>query len=183
MSFWNIDSSWCLFLDRDGVINTRKIGGYIETVSEFEFLPGVTDAIAEFSKVFKYIFIVTNQQGIGKGLMTESNLLDIHRYMTEQVEANGGKITKCYHAPDLDHAENQLRKPNVGMGILAQNDFSDVDFSKSVMIGDSDTDIQFGIKLGMKTVRVGTEKTISTPADLTLTDLEAFKQLIIKGYE
>ncbi len=183
MNFWNIDASWCLFLDRDGVINTRKMGGYIETVSEFEFLPGAKEAITEFSKIFKHVFVVTNQQGIGKGLMTESNLLDIHRYMTERVETNGGRITKCYHAPDLDGENNQLRKPNTGMGLLAKSDFPEVDFSKSIMVGDSDTDIQFGIKLGMKTVRVGTEKVISTPADLTLKDLEALKELIINDYE
>lgn len=175
MSHWNIDSSWCLFLDRDGVINTRKMGGYIQTVEEFEFLPGADTAIAEFSHVFKYVFVVTNQQGIAKGLMTESNLLDIHRYMEQQVEAKGGKITKCYHAPDLAGDNNHLRKPSTGMALLAKADFPDVDFSKSIMVGDSDTDIQFGIKLGMKTVRITTNEEMKTPADLSVSSLEMLK--------
>lgn len=178
MSHWNIDSSWCLFLDRDGVINTRKMGGYIQTVEEFEFLPGADTAIAEFSHIFKYIFVVTNQQGIGKGLMTESNLSEIHRYMKQQVETNGGKITKCYHAPDLEGDNNFLRKPGIGMGLLAKEDFPDVDFSKSIMVGDSDTDIQFGIKLGMKTVRIVTNESMKTPADLSVGSLEEFKTWI-----
>lgn len=67
MKAWNIDASWTLFLDRDGVINQRKMGGYITSKSEFSFEEGVLDAIAVFDKVFQYIFVVTNQQGIGKG--------------------------------------------------------------------------------------------------------------------
>lgn len=178
MNDWNIDSSWCLFLDRDGVINTRKKGGYIQTVEEFDFLPGACEAIAVLSGIFNYVFVVTNQQGIGKGLMTESNLSEIHRYMAEQVKTNGGTITKCYHAPDLDSENNQLRKPNTGMGLLAKGDFPDVDFSKSVMVGDSDTDILFGIKLGMKTVRVVTDEPEKIPADLSVMSLDEFKTLL-----
>ena len=64
---WNIDASWTLFLDRDGVINHRKMGGYIETIEEFQFLPNVKEAIAGLSQHFQHIFVVTNQQGIGKG--------------------------------------------------------------------------------------------------------------------
>lgn len=180
MNCWNIDASWCLFLDRDGVINTRKMGGYIQTVEEFEFLPEVPKAIAELSAIFNYIFIVTNQQGIGKGVMTESNLSEIHRYMTKQVENKGGKITKCYHAPDLHGENNLLRKPNTGMGLLAQKEFPEVDFSKSVMVGDSDTDIEFGIKLGMKTVRILTDnENVSVTADLSVKSLNEFKNLIL----
>lgn len=178
MRHWNIDSTWSLFLDRDGVINTRKMGGYIQTVDEFEFLPGACSAIAELSHIFQYVFVVTNQQGIGKGLMTEGNLSDIHRYMTEQVELIGGKITSCYHAPDLHHTSNLLRKPNTGMGLLAKTHYPDVDFSKSVMVGDSDTDIEFGMKLGMKTVRISTDKTVAVPADITVQSLEEFKNRI-----
>jgi histidinol-phosphate phosphatase family protein len=180
MSPWNIDASWCLFLDRDGVINTRKIGGYIQTVEEFEFLDGADDVIAELSTTFNHVFVVTNQQGIGKGLMTEQNLLDIHSYMTKQVELKGGRITKCYYAPDLHGENNLLRKPNIGMGLLAKEEYPDVDFSKSVMIGDSDTDIEFGIKLGMKTVRIVDGEKIVTPADLSVNSLEEFKMWIQK---
>lgn len=178
MKHWNIDSTWSLFLDRDGVINTRKMGGYIQTVDEFEFLPGARSAIAELSHLFKYVFVVTNQQGIGKGLMTEGNLSDIHRYMTEQVEIIGGKITHCYHAPDLHHAANLLRKPNTGMGLLAKKHYPDIDFSKSVMVGDSDTDIEFGIKLGMKTIRISTDKQHAVSADITVQSLEELKNRI-----
>jgi D-glycero-D-manno-heptose 1,7-bisphosphate phosphatase len=174
MNHWNIDSSWCLFLDRDGVINTRKMGGYIQTIEEFEFLPDADHAIAAMSQLFKHVFVVTNQQGIGKGIMTESNLSGIHRYMSNRIIELGGSITKCYHAPDLDGENNLLRKPNIGMGLLAQNDFPEVDFEKSIMVGDSDTDIEFGTKLGMKTVRILTTEKVNRQADMSFTSLAEF---------
>lgn len=179
MNLLDIDATWSLFLDRDGVINTRKMGGYIQSVDEFKFLPGALQAIVDLSPIFKHIFVVTNQQGIGKGIMSESNLLDIHRYMLEQVEEQGGKITKFYHAPALSTEKSNLRKPDVGMGLKAKVDFPDVDFSKSIMVGDSDSDIQFGINLAMKTVRV-TLNDEDTNADLTVKSLEEFKNLILR---
>ena len=64
-----IDKSWTLFLDRDGVINVRLIDDYVKNINEFEFLPGVLEAFKIFSEKFGRIIIVTNQQGVGKGLM------------------------------------------------------------------------------------------------------------------
>jgi len=58
---WNIDKSWTLFLDRDGVINVRFPGDYVKRVDEFEFLPGVPEAIAKFSNLFGKVIVVTNQ--------------------------------------------------------------------------------------------------------------------------
>lgn len=180
MNQLTIDASWTLFLDRDGVINTRKMGGYIQSVEEFEFLPGAKEAIAEFSNHFRHIFVVTNQQGIGKGIMTESNLLDIHSYMQNEVKKLNGSITKCYFAPDLASDENTLRKPKTGMGLLAKTEFPEVDFKKSIMVGDSDSDIQFGINLGMTTVRIKTVEPIKLEADFTFNSLQELQNWIIK---
>jgi D-glycero-D-manno-heptose 1,7-bisphosphate phosphatase len=77
---WNIDASWTLFLDRDGVVNKRLMNDYVKSVGEFELLPDVDEAIRLAGSVFGTIVVVTNQQGIGKGLMTERNLSDIHAY-------------------------------------------------------------------------------------------------------
>ena len=123
---------------------------------------------------------MTNQQGIGKGIMTESNLLEIHGYMTKEVENLNGTITKCYYAPDLSSDKNLLRKPNTGMALLAKNDYPEVNFEKSIMVGDSDSDIQFGINLGMKTVRIQTVEPINIKADFTFNSLQEFKNWIIK---
>lgn len=173
---WGVDASWTLFLDRDGVINRRNWSGYIEQVSEFEFLPGVEEAIAFLSHKFQRIIVVTNQQGIGKGIMTERNLLDIHRYMIECVERQGGKIDACYFASELKSAHPFLRKPAPGMALQAQKDFPEIDFSKSIMVGDTDSDIQFGMNLGMKTIRIMSEEKNTIQADLEVESLQAWKE-------
>ena len=85
-----------LFIDRDGVINRRLPDTYVKYVSEFEFLPGVLDAFATFTKFFNYIFIVSNQQGIGKGYMTKEQLHKVHQYLQEEEEKNGGKIDSFF---------------------------------------------------------------------------------------
>lgn len=150
-----IDSTWSLFLDRDGVINERIIGSYVREVDEFHFLPGVLEAIRTFSGHFSHIFVVTNQQGIGKGYMTERNLEEVHRYMRMKIEQTGGKLTAIYHAPQLASENHPDRKPGTGMGLRASNEYPAVDFSKSILVGDSDSDIIFGKNLGMVTVKVG----------------------------
>ncbi len=173
-----IDSSWTLFLDRDGVINERIMGGYVTKIDDFHFLPMVPEAIALFSTLFSHIFIVTNQQGIAKKIMTERNLLDIHSYMTEQLSEKNGKITKCYFAPGFKNEENSSRKPNPTMGYWAKQDYPSIDFKKSIMIGDTDSDIKFGKNLGMKTVRIQTEEKINFEADYTFNSLFEFAKTL-----
>lgn len=179
---FNIDASWTLFLDRDGVINKRKMGGYIESPEQFEFLPHVLEAISFLSTLFPRIFVVTNQQGIGKGIMTERNLLDIHSYMLEAIEKEGGHISKCYFAPELKSEAIHYRKPFSGMALLAKGDFPEVDFHKSIMIGDTDTDIQFGKRLGMKTILVRSDETTQEKADFEINGLIELKERWKKMY-
>lgn len=175
---WGIDHTWTLFLDRDGVINERLMGAYVRSVDEFKFLPEVPESIAQLSSIFGRVFVVTNQQGIGKGVMTERNLQDIHAYMCAEVEGHGGKIDFCYHAPELDGDENVLRKPRPGMALKAQSHFSEIHFERCVMVGDSDSDIVFGQQLGMKTVRVRTVEPIGIAADETVNSLSEFLKVL-----
>jgi histidinol-phosphate phosphatase family protein len=147
-----IDKSWSLFLDRDGVINKRLPDDYVKTSDEFEFLPGTLDAIALFTKLFNKIVIVTNQQGIGKGLMSKEQLEDIHKNMIKDIENNNGHIDNVYYCPDLEGSASFHRKPSIGMGLKAKKDFKEINFKKSIIIGDSISDMKFGKKLGMKTV-------------------------------
>lgn len=150
----HIDRSWSLFLDRDGVINQRRMDGYILNWSQFVFLPGVTGALNILSEFFGKIIIVTNQQGVGKGLMTVEDLDEIHRRFLEEVAASGGKIDKIYSCFSLEEENDNCRKPGTGMAELARKDFPEIDFKRSVMVGDSDTDIVFGKKLSMVTVYI-----------------------------
>lgn len=168
---WNIDSSWTLFLDRDGVINHRIMGGYVKKIDEFIFIDGVPEAIAHFSSVFSSIFVVTNQQGIAKGIMTERNLLEIHSYMLTKLESMNARISKCFFAPEMKGDPNSTRKPNPAMALKAKEEFPEIDFSKSIMVGDTDSDVLFGKNLGMKTIRIKTEEPINIEADYTCSSL------------
>jgi histidinol-phosphate phosphatase family protein len=177
---WNIDASWTLFLDRDGVINKRLMNDYVKSVEEFELLPDVDEAIRLAGSVFGTIVVVTNQQGIGKGLMTERNLSDIHAYCSELIGKKNGRIDGYYFAPELASSGGIYRKPESGMALKAKADFPQIDFSRSVMIGDSDSDIEFGKKLGMKTVFVAGHNLQHAEADLTVSSLyEGIKRLIL----
>ena len=144
-----IDKSWTLFLDRDGVINVRLMNDYVKRITEFNFIPGALEAICSFSKYFGRIVVVTNQQGIGKGLMTEKQLAEIHAFMKSQVEEAGGKIDAIYHAPQLALKNSIMRKPNIGMALKAQVDFPEIQFDKSVMVGDTESDMQFAKSANM----------------------------------
>ncbi|MBP9993347.1 MAG: HAD-IIIA family hydrolase [bacterium] len=158
-----IDGSWTLFLDRDGVINVRLIDDYVKNINEFEFLPGVLDAFEIFAEKFGKIIIVTNQQGVAKGLMTLDMVHLIHRFMVEQIEKQKGRVDGIYVCPQLKTDPDNYRKPSPRMAFMAQSDFPEIDFEKSIMVGDSNSDVEFGKNAGMFTVLVGDEQTETVP--------------------
>jgi D-glycero-D-manno-heptose 1,7-bisphosphate phosphatase len=143
------DKSWTLFLDRDGVINERIPNDYVKDWEQFDFISGSIKAIERFANIFGVIVVVTNQAGVGKGLMTEAQLQEVHKQMLKTVRLLDGRIDKVYYAPDHSNQPSILRKPNVGMALQAQNDFPEIDFSRSIIVGDSLSDMEFGHKLGM----------------------------------
>jgi D-glycero-D-manno-heptose 1,7-bisphosphate phosphatase len=147
-----IDKTWSLFLDRDGVINKRIVGGYVQSWDQFEFLPGVTGAMKLLSGNFSRILVVSNQQGVGKGLITDKEVKAIHTRMTEEITKEGGTVDKIYYCPSLEEDKSILRKPNIGMALQARKDYPDINFKRSVMVGDSISDMIFGRRLKMKTV-------------------------------
>src|SRR3954471_3503398 len=156
LSQLKVDKTWTLFLDRDGVINLHYPNDYVKRWDEFYFLEGVMDALKNLSEVFRRIIIVTNQQGVGKALMTQADLQFIHDEMLKEVRKYGGRIHAIYSATDLvENDIRQLRKPNTGMARKAKKDFPEIDFSKSIMVGDNITDMQFGRASGMITVFAG----------------------------
>jgi histidinol-phosphate phosphatase family protein len=176
-----VDESWTIFLDRDGVINRKRENDYVKSLDEMEILPGVLEAIYEFSGIFRYIVIVTNQQGIGKGLMTEVDLLRVHAYLVYEIENAGGKINGIYHCPHLSAIECECRKPNSGMAYMAQRDLPHIDFKKSIMVGDSASDMEFGERLGMYNILVSNKKHISNNCNIFVKNLKNLSSLL-KSY-
>lgn len=150
-----IDNSWTLFLDRDGVINRKLEGDYVKTIEEFEFFPNSLEAIVAFSNYFHKIIVVTNQQGISKKLMTEDDLSKVHNHLLKEVEKLNGRIDAIYHAPQLESENSIMRKPNTGMAYLAQKEFPSIEFSKSIMVGDSISDMEFAKNVGMNGLFIG----------------------------
>lgn len=177
----HVSNDWTLFLDRDGVINHEKNNDYILHKDEFHFYDGVVAALASLHPFFKYIFIVTNQKGVGKGVMKLEDLKEIHHHMLAQIEKAGGSIDKIYFCSDLSD-DSPNRKPNPGMAFQAQQDFPDIDLSKSIMVGNRPSDMKFGRNAGMHTVFVATthpEVAFPHPdIDFRFEDLPAFAEAI-----
>ena len=150
-----IDKTWTLFIDRDGVINHEKKEDYILNWKEFKFYDTVTAAMKILSEMFGVIVMVTNQRGVGKQLMTRDDLHNIHSNMLHTIRAVGGRIDKIYFCDSMDNNHPE-RKPNPGMAHLAKKDFDHIDFSKSLMVGNKLSDMQFGRNAGIRTVFVDT---------------------------
>jgi histidinol-phosphate phosphatase family protein len=160
----SIDWSWTLFLDRDGVINHEKHQDYIHTWDEFRFYDGVTEAIKILSEKFHRIVVVTNQKGVGKGLTKREDLEVIHNNMKDAIVGAGGRIDEIYYCADLEET-SEYRKPNAGMGLQAIRQFPDIIPSKSIMVGNTISDMQFGRNLGTYTVFLPT-----TRPEVSITD-------------
>jgi histidinol phosphatase-like enzyme len=160
-----IDTTWTLFLDRDGVINVELPGDYVKNWEEFVFCTHALQALETFSKLFKTIVVVSNQRGVSKGIMTLNDLHSIHTKMVQEISDNNGRIDKIYFSTALSD-DDHSRKPNIGMAFNAKDDFKHIDFNKSIMIGNKLSDMQFGKKAGMITVMVDEKNTYPTKNDL-----------------
>lgn len=143
-----------LFLDRDGVVNVRVPGDYVRTPEMFEPTEGLGEALRLLAQHFGRIIVVTNQAGIGKGLMTEADLVVVHQKMFDIAAAAGGRIDRVYHCPHAKDAGCRCRKPSTGMAWLALADFPEIDFTNAWLVGDSASDMQFAQALRMRSVLI-----------------------------
>jgi D-glycero-D-manno-heptose 1,7-bisphosphate phosphatase len=179
-----INQDWTLFLDRDGVINEEKHMSYVFNYDEFKFIEGSKEAIGKLSGIFGRIVLVTNQRGIGKGLMSDEDLTVIHNRMKEELAQVNGRIDAIYYCSSMDNAHPD-RKPNPGMAFRAKQDLQDVDLNQSIIVGNNLSDMEFGRNAGMYTVHVRTtHPDITTPhplIDLSCKDLSEFASMVINS--
>jgi len=151
-----IDKNWTLFLDRDGVVNVENVGSYVTEWSEFKFCDGVLYSLKELTEIFGRIVVVTNQRGVGRGIMTRDALKEINVNMTAEIRGSGGRLDRIYACTAVEDSDHN-RKPNTGMGKQAREDFPEIDFKRSVMVGNSVSDMEFGKRLAMHTVFLTTK--------------------------
>lgn len=144
-----------LLLDRDGVLNEEKRGSYIFTPEEYIWLPGAQEAMVKAREHYDYFFIVTNQRGIARGLMTEEDLAKVHEKMTDDLAELEVEIHGIYYAKGMDNTD-PFRKPNPGMGLKIKEAFKDIDWSRSTMIGNNISDMEFGKHLDLETIFLST---------------------------
>lgn len=160
------NKEWSLFLDRDGVINEEIQGSYVTQWEEFKFYPGCLQALAGLSNIFGNIIVVTNQRGVGRGIMKFEDLKLIHARMQEEIAAQGGRIDKVYACTAVENDDNN-RKPNTGMAMQAKEDFNGIEFRKSVMVGNNLSDMLFGKRMAMHTVFISsTQEQFALPHDM-----------------
>ena len=160
-----------VFLDRDGVINHRIPDDYVKEPEDFDFLPYAEQAIAHFSIISRYVFVVTNQQGIGRGLMTQLQLERVHHTMIQGIQHAGGRIDKIYFCPHKANQHCNCRKPKNGMFLQAVSEFPHIDVANSIMVGDTLNDMKFGRESGLKTILVGKEIQLEKDV-LQITDMQ-----------
>ena len=137
-----------LFLDRDGIINVDK--EYVWRTEDFAFVPGIFELCRTAQDVGLVPVVVTNQAGIGRGLYTEHDFQALTEWMLAEFRARGIGIGRVYHCPyhPTDgigdyRRDSPDRKPNPGMILKAMDDLG-LDLSRSVLVGDKDSDIDAG---------------------------------------
>jgi D-glycero-D-manno-heptose 1,7-bisphosphate phosphatase len=139
---------------QDGVLNRKIEDGYVLDPSMLEILPGVPQAVAALARCFGSIVVVTNQRGIGRGLLSADDLGRIHARLLAEIGRNGGRIDAIFVCPHDLKDGCECRKPKVGLALRARAQIPSIVFERSVLVGDSDTDIRMEKALGMVTVRI-----------------------------
>lgn len=173
----SVPANKALFLDRDGIVNRRIVDGYVRSPNELEILPGIIPIVEHARSRGFLVIIITNQQGIGKGLMTTSDLEVVHQAVRQQIARLIGynAIDAIYVCPHLESQNCECRKPAPGMILDAIRDF-DIDPASSWMVGDSTSDAQAGIAAGVPTILVG--EFSAGQADITVPDLVSALKVI-----
>jgi len=129
-----------VLLDRDGVINQRIIGGYVTCWEKFVFLPGALEGLRRLTEKNYYVIVVSNQAGVGKGLMTAADLQEITRKFVREVDAQGGRIHSVYYCMHRAEDDCPCRKPRPGLLLKAQAEHHFA-FEDTFLIGDSESDL------------------------------------------
>ena len=145
-----------LFLDRDGVLNRHLPGDYVRSWKQWEWMPGVLQEMPRWAAKYGRIVLVSNQRGVGKGVMTDEDLARVHAQMMSDILDIGGRIDLILTCTAVSE-EDPRRKPNVGMFLEACSLLPGIDEKSSVMLGDTRTDAAFAANCGMQFILLNPE--------------------------
>ena len=141
------------FIDRDGTINIEV--HYLNRVEQLQLIPRAGEAIARLNQAGYPVIVITNQSAIGRGLLTETGLAEIHRELKRQLAAHNASIDAIYHCPHHEKDSCTCRKPAPGMILRAASEHN-IDLAGSIMIGDNATDLEAGWHAGCRAALVRT---------------------------
>jgi D-glycero-D-manno-heptose 1,7-bisphosphate phosphatase len=130
-----------ILLDRDGVINERIMGGFVTSWSQFRFRDGVIPALAAFTRLDLPIVVVSNQSGIGRNLFSPEALKSITEQFVSGLKAQHARIDAVYYCPHTSDNDCDCRKPRPGLLLAAARDWH-LDLERSVLVGDTESDLQ-----------------------------------------
>lgn len=151
-----------VFFDRDGVINRRIHGGYVRSWEEFELVEEVAQTVKAVKDMGYLAIVITNQRGVGMGVMSEADLHDIHGKMQDRLhEAEEVRFDDIYYCTDAEDGSFR-RKPSPAM-LLEAADKWNIDLSQSWIVGDSSSDVEAGKRAGTRTAYLVTEHTTDIP--------------------
>jgi D-glycero-D-manno-heptose 1,7-bisphosphate phosphatase len=154
-----------VFLDRDGVINENR-DDYVKSWNEFRFLPRALDALRMLTAAGCRIFVVTNQAGVHRGLLSRGTLDGIHRRLRAVAGAAGAQIEGVRYCPHRPDENCSCRKPNPGM-LLDLARVHGVSLSQSFMVGDAASDVVAGQRAGCRTILVRTGRGVEQLAAMS----------------
>lgn len=143
-----------VLLDRDGTLNVRVEGGYVQRPDELVMLPGAARAVGRISAAGCRTVLVTNQRGISRGLLTRADLEAVHARLAEELAREGGRldaVAVCPHAA----GECRCRKPLDGLFRAALERAPWATPARCLMVGDMPSDLEPARRLGMRTLDVG----------------------------
>ena len=147
-----------VIVDRDGVLNRKPPRAqYVRSWNEFEWLPGALHALQLLHASGYRIVVVSNQAGIARGAMTETDLAAVHRTMSEEVAEAGGRIEAIYYCPHDWDAGCECRKPSPGMLFQAQRDLN-LDLSRTFFVGDDERDAAAADKAGCPFAKISDDR-------------------------
>lgn len=145
----------CIFLDRDGTLNPDP--GYISSIDKFSFFNFTIPALKKLSEEGFQFCIITNQSGIGRGLISYNNFKEINNFIVKEFKKYSINLLDIIFCPDHPNHATNRRKPGPGMFLEAKEKYK-LNLINCLMIGDSVIDMTAARFLGMDMMLVMTGK-------------------------